>query len=91
LRRAATPTDVNTGYGYMNWFLNTDGKRLPSAPVSSVYHAGGVGDAVHIIWVDPDHDLVVVVRWLQSPELDPFLKRVIAAVVPGAAGGGGAR
>jgi len=35
---------------------------------------------VNIIYVDPDHDLVAVVRWIDNAAIDGFVKRLIAAV-----------
>lgn len=75
--RARTPTDVQTDYGYMNWFLNTDRKRYPSAP-ESCYAFLGAG--TNIIWVDPDHDLVAVIRWIEGSAIDPFLAHLLGAI-----------
>ena len=61
----------------MNWFLNTDKKLLPSASETAFAHLGG-GD--NIIYVDPEHDLVVVARWLHRPHRDALIKKVLAAV-----------
>jgi hypothetical protein len=61
----------------MNWYNNLDGKFLPSASVSSVTHAGNGRNA---IYVDPEHDLVAVVRWIDNPALDGFVQRLLAAV-----------
>ena len=47
-------------YGYL-WWLNTARKIVPSAPASSFFALGSGGN---VIWIDPDHDLVVVTRWL---------------------------
>jgi len=68
------PTPANPSYGYM-WWLNTGKKRLPDAPENS-YYASGFGG--NYIWIDEEHDLVVVVRWL--PKFNDFLKRVLAAI-----------
>jgi CubicO group peptidase (beta-lactamase class C family) len=74
---ALTPSAPQPTYGFMNWFLNTDRKLLSSAPASSWYHAG---NGANIIYCDQEHDLVVVVRWIQSDQLDGFIGRVLAAV-----------
>ena len=74
---ATTPTEANRGYGFMNWFLNTDRKALPSAPESAFRH---VGAGSNIIYVDPENDLVVVTRWIQGPKLNGLVQRVIAAI-----------
>jgi CubicO group peptidase (beta-lactamase class C family) len=80
VRRALTPTPAQTDYGFMNWFLNTGRKRLPSAPESAFVH---LGNGTNAIYVDPEHDLVVVVRWIENDQLDGFVGRVLAAVTDG--------
>jgi CubicO group peptidase (beta-lactamase class C family) len=74
---ALTPTSVQPTYGFMNWFLNTDKKLWPSAPANSFAH---LGNGTNMIYVDPDHDLVAVVRWIERDALDGFVKRLVAAV-----------
>ncbi|HXH08240.1 MAG TPA: serine hydrolase [Alphaproteobacteria bacterium] len=76
---ATTPTPVQPTYGFMNYFLNTDRQLFPSAPASHYYHAGAGANRV---WVAPDLDMVVVVRWLAPEHFDGFVKRVLAAVKP---------
>ena len=76
-RLATTPTGPNPGYGFMNWFLNTDRKMLPSAPETAFAHLGA---GTNMIYVDPEHDLVVVARWIQRNQLDGLVGRVLAAV-----------
>ncbi|WPV66573.1 serine hydrolase [Chitinophaga sp. LS1] len=77
VKQALTPTTANTGYGYMNWFLNTDKKMLPSAPASAFVH---VGNGSNLIYVDPEHDLVVVMRWIEYKAMDEMIKRVLSAL-----------
>ena len=75
--RALTPTKPEPTYGFMNWFLNT-GKRLwPSAPVNAFAH---IGNGVNMIYVDPDHDLVAVLRWIDNNAIDDFLALLLVAV-----------
>lgn len=76
VRQATTPTPAQPTYGHMNYFLNTDRKPLPSAPASSYYH---LGNGTNMIYVDPEHDLVLVVRWIDTKALDGMVKRVLAA------------
>ena len=71
-----TPTDIQPNYGYM-WWLNTDRQQWPSAPASSFAALGG---GSNVVWVDPDHDLVVVIRWIQGGAVDGMLRRVLASV-----------
>jgi CubicO group peptidase (beta-lactamase class C family) len=79
VKQATTPTPAQPTYGYMNWFLNTDKKPLPSAPANVYYH---VGNGTNIVYVDPDHELVMVVRWIENSALDGIVKRVLEAFVP---------
>ena len=76
IRMARTP-GVNREYGYMNWFLNTGRKPLPSAPESSVTFRG---NGANIIYVDWENDLVVVVRWINNSALNEFVGKVLAAL-----------
>jgi hypothetical protein len=76
VQQALTPTTAQPTYGYMNWFLNTDKKYLPSAPANAFVH---VGNGTNTIYVDPDHDLVVVVRWIENKAVDGMVKSVLEA------------
>jgi CubicO group peptidase (beta-lactamase class C family) len=86
---ARTPGVANEGYGFCNWFLNNPEKSadgsvgplpLPSTPRSSVTFQGNGVNAVYLDW---EHDLVIVVRWIDSNiDLDQFLGKVIAAIAP---------
>jgi CubicO group peptidase (beta-lactamase class C family) len=76
---ARTPGPANAEYGYMNWFLNTGRKPLPSAPESSVTFQGS---GQNIVYVDWDNDLIVVVRWIRGGDaLDTFLGKVLGSIV----------
>jgi Beta-lactamase len=79
IQQSLTPTGANTGYGYMNFFLNTGKKYYPSAPLTAFIH---VGNGANIIYVDPEHDLVMVVRWIESNAIDGMIKRVLEAIKP---------
>jgi CubicO group peptidase (beta-lactamase class C family) len=67
------PCPLNSGYGFL-WWLNTGRTALPSAPASS-YAARGAGS--NVIWIDPEHDLVVVLRWIDKGSVDGVLKLVL--------------
>lgn len=77
IKQALTPTTANTGYGYMNWFLNTDKKLLPSAAENVWVH---IGNGTNMIYVDPDNSLVVVARWIDSKAMDGLIKIVLSAL-----------
>jgi len=76
VKQALTPTGANPGYGYMNWFLNTDKKLLPSAPATAFAH---IGNGTNFIYVDPEHALVAVVRWIDNAAMDGMVKKILAA------------
>ena len=77
LRQATTPTAPQPTYGFMNFFLNTERKYLPSAPATAFAH---VGNGTNIIYVDPENDLVVVARWIENGAVDGLVKRVLASL-----------
>jgi CubicO group peptidase (beta-lactamase class C family) len=74
---ALTPTKPQPTYGFMNWFLNTDKKFLPSAPATAYTH---IGNGTNMIYVDPEHDLVAVVRWIDNDSMDEFIKRLLSSL-----------
>src|SRR6185295_12934367 len=75
VQMATTPGPLGPDYGYL-WWLNTQKKQWPSAPASSF---AAVGYGSNTIWVDPEHDIVVVLRWHQGNG-DEVFKRVLAAI-----------
>lgn len=74
---AVTPTGAQPGYGFMNYYLNTGRKSMPSAPESAYSHRGA---GTNMIYVDRENDLVVVARWIQGGAIDGFIRRVLAAI-----------
>jgi CubicO group peptidase (beta-lactamase class C family) len=77
VRMATTPTTVQPTYGFMNWFLNTERRFLPSAPASAFAH---MGNGTNMIYVDPDNDLVIVARWIEQRSIDGLVQRVLASL-----------
>ncbi len=77
IKQAKTPTSVQPTYGFMNWFLNTDKKYYSNAPASAFVH---VGNGTNMIYVDPDNDLVVVVRWIEGNKINEFLGKLLASL-----------
>lgn len=74
---AQTPSKPQPTYGFMNWFLNTDKKFLPSAPEKVFVH---IGNGTNMIYVDQENDIVAVVRWIENDQMDGFVKRLLAAI-----------
>ncbi len=78
IEMARTPTEANNGYGFMNFFLNLDQERLPSAPKNAYVF---LGSGINMVYIDQEHDLVIVGRWISDYEaMDGFVKRVIKAI-----------
>lgn len=77
LEMARTPTEPQPTYGFMNFFLNTGREMLPSAPETAFFHLGA---GTNMVYVDPEHDLVIVARWIQRGAMDGLVRRVLGAV-----------
>ena len=76
MRQAVAPCDVYQDYGFM-WWLNKSGQRLPRAGTDGFC---AVGFGSNIIWVEPELDLVAVVRWIERETFDGFCGSVMAAL-----------
>lgn len=76
-RDAVTPSEHGPDYGYL-WWLNTKQRQWPSGPASSF---AALGNGSNTIWIDPDHDIVVVWHWHQGSSLDGMIQRILAAVL----------
>ncbi len=75
---ALTPVAQQPSYGFM-WWLNTDRAQFPAAPASSFFALGA--GSTNVIWVDPEHDLVVVTRWVDGPtHVNEFMRRVLRSL-----------
>jgi CubicO group peptidase (beta-lactamase class C family) len=77
LGAAKTPGGANKTYGFMNFFLNTNRELYPSAPATAFAH---IGAGTNMIYVDPEHDLVIVARWIDGKALDGLIERVIRSI-----------
>ena len=79
LRDSAQPSPLGPDYGYL-WWLNTQGKKWPHAP-KTAFAAEGNGS--NVIWIDPEHDLVMILRWMKGGDgngVDGVAQRVIASI-----------
>lgn len=76
-KMATTPSATNPGYGFMNFYLNTGRRGLASAPESAWIH---LGSGANMIYCDPEHDLVIVARWIDDKALFEFAARVLKAL-----------
>jgi CubicO group peptidase (beta-lactamase class C family) len=76
IKRSCEPCPLFSSYGYL-WWLNTDRRRYPSASAGSYYAVGAGGN---LTWVDPEHDIVAVLRWTDPAAAGPFISQVLAAI-----------
>ncbi len=77
IRMGTTPGELNPGYGFMNYSLNTGRRSVPAAPESAFWHSG---HGVNRIYVDRENDLVVVVRWLDGDYFAEFIEGIIGSI-----------
>lgn len=69
------PSAANKSYGLM-WWTNEENDLKDVS--KKVYYADGFGG--NYIVIDNEHDLVIVVRWLDSTKLGELLKLIISSV-----------
>ncbi len=72
-----TPSGPNPGYGYMNWFLNTDRKLFPAAREDALAF---IGNGTNMVFIDYQHDVVAVVRWIDDAQKAEFVRLLEAAL-----------
>jgi CubicO group peptidase (beta-lactamase class C family) len=77
IEKALTATPVEPNYGFMNFYVNYDRSFMPSAPARAF---GLQGNGTNFVYVDPENDLVAVLRWIDRPQIDGFVKRLLEAV-----------
>jgi CubicO group peptidase (beta-lactamase class C family) len=70
------PCAIAPFYGRLLW-LNRDGTLFQEASRSSYFMVGAGG---HYVWIDPEHETVVVVRWLDAAHAAGFVARVSQAL-----------
>jgi CubicO group peptidase (beta-lactamase class C family) len=76
IERMLEPCPLHPQYGYL-WWLNTDRGLYPSASARSYYARGAGGN---LTWVDPENDLVAVLRWTDPAAMDGFMKLATQAI-----------
>ncbi len=73
---ATTPSKANNQYGFL-WWLDPDDKSGLSTISQQAFYAAGFGG--NYIVVEPEKNLVVVMRWMDRPAVNEFLKMVYEA------------
>lgn len=74
---ATTPTDVQPTYGFMNFYMNTDGRLHPNAPEYTWTHTGA---GSNLVYVDPENELVIVSRWIRGNAFTEVVHTVLDAM-----------
>ena len=76
VRQTTTPSGRNPQYGLL-WWLNTERQRYPGASAESFFAFGAGGN---VTWIDPAHDIVSVMRWMDPAAIGAFMEQVTAAI-----------
>ena len=76
VRAMRAPCPVYSEYGLL-WWLNTGRGQFPGAS-ESCYAARGAGS--NVIFIDPELDLVAVVRWIDKASLPGFVRLLVESV-----------
>jgi CubicO group peptidase (beta-lactamase class C family) len=76
IERMLVPCPFFRNYGYL-WWLNTERALYPSASARSYYARGAGGN---LTWIDPESDLVAVLRWTDPAAMDGFMKQTMTAL-----------
>jgi len=74
--RMRRPCALAPFYGWLTW-LNTEGRTFPGASRQSCFMFGAGG---HYVWVEPERDAVVVVRWLDPAHSSDFIELAARAL-----------
>ena len=77
IHMATTPGEVNEGYGFMNFSLNTGQRRFPTSPEYTWVHTGA---GSNLIYVDPANELVIVCRWIRGGAFSDVVALVLDAM-----------
>lgn len=76
VRRMREPCAIAPFYGWLTW-LNREGRMFADASRESTFMVGAGG---HYVWMEPAHDAVIVVRWLDGAHSAGFVSRVTRAL-----------
>jgi CubicO group peptidase (beta-lactamase class C family) len=71
-----TPSPTLANYGYL-WWLNRGPSAKPGVSASAFW---ALGAGTNVILVDPEHDLVAVLRWIDGASYDGFLAKLYEAL-----------
>lgn len=72
---SVAPCAIKPEYGLL-WWLNTGRAYKPAASARSFFASGAGGN---ITWIDPEHEIVAVLRWIDAAVLNEWLDLVMKA------------
>ena len=76
VQRMRQPCAIAPYYGWLLW-LNGDGSVLPGASTQAYCMVGAGG---HLVWMEPAHEAVVVVRWMDPAHTAGFMQLISDAL-----------
>lgn len=76
IEQMTTPCALAPFYGFLVW-LNTGQRVFPGLPANGWF---AIGAGSSITWIDPEHDAVVVVRWIAAAAANDVLARIGTAL-----------
>ena len=76
IQRMSAPCATAPFYGRLLW-LNRNGRAFPGASTRAAFMVGAGG---HYVWVDPELDAVVVLRWLDPTHAAAMIEMTGAAL-----------
>ena len=75
INKMIIPSENNDTYGYM-WWLHRGDRKWHDLSENIFYGSGFGGNYVIVV---PEHELVIVARWIDSSKIGDFVKKVIEA------------
>ncbi|MGO4406478.1 serine hydrolase domain-containing protein [Bosea sp. RAF48] len=75
VERMLSPSPTLGNYGYLWWLAR--GPAARSGVPETAFSALGAGS--NVIWVEPERDIVAVLRWINGASTEGFIDRLLAA------------
>jgi CubicO group peptidase (beta-lactamase class C family) len=76
VKRMHAPCSIAPWYGMLVW-LNRELSVFKNASATSYFC---IGAGASVVWIDPDREMVAVVRWIDPTKIDGFCKQLSEAV-----------
>lgn len=76
MQKSCEQSPTFDGYGFL-WWLNKGQAANPKLPSTSISALGAGG---HTLWINPEHDIVAVMRWLDPAYSQAFLEALMQAI-----------